>query len=265
MAQEYPPLTEKEKQALRLIVRGYDAKSMTLHLGLSVHTINERLRHARRKMAVSSSREAARRLRDCEAGQGPHSSVHEEIGDAAGARVMADNVASARPETAPGKTGRALVWGAGGAVIMSLILATLLLATGTLVPAGGAAANTEANTEAMPDPASPVEASAVVAAARRWLALVDAGDWDASWNETGQSFKAQNTTARWAQASQGARVPLGRVLARVALSQESVPAPPYGYEMVTFRTHFSGREAAIEKLGLSHEGGTWKVVGYWIE
>ena len=57
-------LTEKEKQTLRLIVRGHDAKSVARSLGLSVHTINERLRDARRKMAVSSSREAARLLFD---------------------------------------------------------------------------------------------------------------------------------------------------------------------------------------------------------
>lgn len=49
-------LTEKEKQTLRLIVRGHDAKSVAVTLGLSVHTINERLRDARRKLAVSSSR-----------------------------------------------------------------------------------------------------------------------------------------------------------------------------------------------------------------
>jgi DNA-binding CsgD family transcriptional regulator len=52
-------LTEREKQTLRLIVRGHDAKSIARSLDLSVHTINERLRDARRKMAVSSSREAA--------------------------------------------------------------------------------------------------------------------------------------------------------------------------------------------------------------
>ncbi|MCH3124608.1 helix-turn-helix transcriptional regulator, partial [Listeria monocytogenes] len=63
-------LTEKEKQTLRLIVRGHDAKSVARSLGLSVHTINERLRDARRKMAVSSSREAARLLLDAEGGAG---------------------------------------------------------------------------------------------------------------------------------------------------------------------------------------------------
>ena len=59
-------LTEKEKATLRLIVRGHDAKSIARELGLSVHTINERLRDARRKMEVSSSRAAARLLFEAE-------------------------------------------------------------------------------------------------------------------------------------------------------------------------------------------------------
>ena len=61
-------LTEKEKQTLRLIVRGHDAKSVAQQLDLSVHTINERLRDARRKLSVSSSREAVRMLLDAEGG-----------------------------------------------------------------------------------------------------------------------------------------------------------------------------------------------------
>lgn len=55
-------LTEKEKQALRLILRGHDAKSAARELAVSVHTVSERLRDARRKLGVTSSREAARRL-----------------------------------------------------------------------------------------------------------------------------------------------------------------------------------------------------------
>lgn len=60
-------LTEKEKETLRLIVRGHDAKSAAIELDLSVHTINERLRSARRKLDVTSSREAARVLYESEA------------------------------------------------------------------------------------------------------------------------------------------------------------------------------------------------------
>jgi len=52
-------LTDREKETLRLLLSGHDAKSIARELGLSVHTVNERLRDARRRLHVSSSREAA--------------------------------------------------------------------------------------------------------------------------------------------------------------------------------------------------------------
>lgn len=61
-------LSAREKQVLRLLLAGHDAKSSARELGLSVHTVNEHLREARRKLGVSSSREAARRLADTERG-----------------------------------------------------------------------------------------------------------------------------------------------------------------------------------------------------
>lgn len=56
----FDALSEKEKETLCLILRGHDAKSMARELSLSVHTINDRLRAARRKLGVTSSKEAAR-------------------------------------------------------------------------------------------------------------------------------------------------------------------------------------------------------------
>ena len=44
MTEGIKALTDKEKETLRLILRGHDAKSSARELGLSVHTINERLR-----------------------------------------------------------------------------------------------------------------------------------------------------------------------------------------------------------------------------
>ena len=84
----YQALTEKEKQTLRLIVRGHDAKSMARHLGLSVHTVNERLRDARRKLEVSSSREAARLVLETE-GDDPQKIGDNRMGEAAGAGAAA--------------------------------------------------------------------------------------------------------------------------------------------------------------------------------
>ena len=59
MHEDLKALSAREKEALRLLLAGHDAKSTARSLGLSVHTVNEHLRDARRKLGVSSSREAA--------------------------------------------------------------------------------------------------------------------------------------------------------------------------------------------------------------
>lgn len=59
-------LTPRQKEILRLLVNGYDTKSASRELGISVHTVTEHLREARRHLGVSSSREAARLLKQAE-------------------------------------------------------------------------------------------------------------------------------------------------------------------------------------------------------
>jgi DNA-binding CsgD family transcriptional regulator len=53
-------LTDTERQALRLLAQGHTAKSAATLLGATESAINERLREARRKTGVGSSRELAR-------------------------------------------------------------------------------------------------------------------------------------------------------------------------------------------------------------
>jgi DNA-binding CsgD family transcriptional regulator len=72
-------LSPREKEVLRLLAHGHDTKSAAQTLGLSIHTVNERLRDARRKLQVSSSREAARLLIAAEGATGQISGA-EEIG-----------------------------------------------------------------------------------------------------------------------------------------------------------------------------------------
>jgi DNA-binding CsgD family transcriptional regulator len=55
-------LTEKELEILRLLAGGHTVKSIAAQLGRSEASINERLREARRKTGVGSSRELARMI-----------------------------------------------------------------------------------------------------------------------------------------------------------------------------------------------------------
>ncbi len=252
----FSALTEKEKQTLRLIVRGHDAKSTARSLGLSVHTINERLRDARRKMAVSSSREAARRLLEAEGGDlgppNPDLSGDAEMGEDA-ARGGIDQ------GTAPiGGVGRAHrpPWIIIGVLLMTLALSLLAL---TALPQGASTAPpTSLASRVAPDPE-------VVDSARRFLALIDQGRWDESYRATGAAFRQRNTAEVWASVSEKVRLPLGAVISRTFVSQEDLPAPPSGYEVVKFRTRFAHKAEAEETVALDREDGGWRVVGVMIE
>ncbi|CAN5596708.1 hypothetical protein BH10PSE14_BH10PSE14_42680 [soil metagenome] len=248
-------LTEKEKQTLRLIVRGHDAKSTARSLGLSVHTINERLRDARRKMAVSSSRAAARLLLEVEGGAvvalTPDLLGDEGIGADATHPGMNQEAAPIDGVGRAYRHPRIII----GVLLMTLALA--LLALTALPQVASAPPSTPIAADAAPD-------AAVLETARIWLGLVDQGRWDDSYRMTGAAFRKLNTAQVWATASEKVRVPLGTVMSRTFTSQESIPAPPYGYEMVKFRTRFANRADAVETVTLDREDGVWRVVGVTI-
>ena len=249
-------LSEKEKQTLRLIVRGHDAKSIARSLDLSVHTINERLRDARRKMAVSSSREAARLLLAAEGGveEGPTPELFgdAEIGEDAG-RAPMDQQA-----TPIGGAGRAhrqprLIL---GVLAMTLVLGLLAL---TALP------GTTSTPQLMPIGASATTNPQIVDTARQFLLLVDQSRWDESYQMTGAAFRKLNTADLWTSVSNKVRVPLGAAVSRKFLSQQNFPAPPDGYEVVKFRTRFANKPEAVETVTLDREDGVWRVVAVIIE
>lgn len=62
MPAETAALNDKEVEVLRLLAAGHTVKSIAVTLGKSEASINERLRDARRKTGVGSSRELARLL-----------------------------------------------------------------------------------------------------------------------------------------------------------------------------------------------------------
>uniref|UniRef100_UPI0035CA699B DUF4019 domain-containing protein n=1 Tax=uncultured Sphingomonas sp. TaxID=158754 RepID=UPI0035CA699B len=244
-------LTEKEKQTLRLIVRGHDAKSSARSLGLSVHTINERLRDARRKIGVSSSREAARMLLEAERGAdalGPELFGDAEIGEDATRRPMDQQAA---PVIGVGRAYRH-PWRIIGVSLMTLALGIMALV---------ALPQVASSPPASPTIAAEAPDAEVVDTARRWLALLDQSRWDESYRGTTASFHQLNTSHVWAAASQRVRVPLGAMESRTFVSQEEVPTPPHGYQMVKFRTRFANKADAIETVTLDREDGLWRVAG----
>lgn len=241
-------LTEKERATLRLMLRGHDAKSIARTLGLSVHTVNERLRDARRKLEVSSSREAARLLFEAEA------AAREITPDFVGDREIGADAGGQRGEEGPapldgaGRTGR--LPPVMGAAAMLIALGFLAFAAAAPQPA------------APPAPASQEAASVLAVQARQWLELLDQGRWADSYESFGARFRTLNSVQVWADASEQARTPLGAAVSRSFLSQEALPAPPAGYEVVKFRTRFANRaEPVVETVTFERQDDGWRVVG----
>ena len=244
MAEGYQALTAKEKEALRLLLGGHDAKSMANHLGLSVHTVNERLRDARRKLSVSSSKAAARLLHQAE---GPQKLGDMFSGDAAPAAIV--------QTFAPGPAHwpRRAAWTIGGFAMIAFFIAALTIAA------------PHATAPPTPAAAAQVAESDATQAARAWLALVDARDWQASWAATAASFRSANTVDNWQAAAEHVHARLGPAQSRELLSDFDTPASPNGLRAVRFRTTFANNQGKTEVLSLNREGSHWRVVGIYVE
>lgn len=275
MGESIDALSEKEKETLRLLLAGHDAKSSARELGLSVHTINERLRGARRKLGVSSSREAARILGEAEGG-GPNSPVASPPAsppfpapnsppNSLGNMDLGVAPAGGRRRIGRQGAGLPLAWLAGGMLIMSLIIAAVVLSTALQ---GGGATQAPTQTPAAAAAETPIQETDASAAAREWIALVDAGNWEESWREAADLFQSQVTAQQWAQAVEPVREPLGAVSSRTLVSAaeaKTLPGMPAGdYRTLQFATAFAAMPGAVETVILAQEEGAWKVIGYFI-
>lgn len=252
-------LTERERETLRLLVKGYDAKSIARHFDLSVHTINERLRDARRKLDVASSREAARILAEAER------TDPEGIGDKLfGVTTTGADVLPAQSAGYWQGAAHRFAWLSGGMLVMSLLIAAAVVTSAFHVgrKSGAEDANSRITT---------VDASASMSqgAARQWLALLDKEEWEASWRAAAAIFKSQISAAQWATMIQPVRLPLGSVSSRrfqnVTRATILPGAPAGNYEVIQFRTDFAHKLGAIETITLEHKAEGWKVAGYFIK
>lgn len=272
MNSAFETLTDKEKETLRLVLRGHDAKSMASELDLSVHTVNDRLRAARRKLGVTSSKEAARLLLEEEGI--PELFADKALGSAAQSLVLDGELPpEGSPFREPGFR-QIAAWTVAGVLALSVI-AILLAFSAQTGPFHEIASREAAQTAQADTPNSAATERDGVnqtvardaereSSARAWLALVDANDWQGSYDAAGAAFRKPNTVQDWRSASQQARIPLGKVLRRQAISFQSINAPPNGYVVVQFRTDFENRESAIESVTMEREDGLLRVVGYYI-
>ncbi len=110
---------------------------------------------------------------------------------------------------------------------------------------------------------------AATKSAEAFLALVDRGQYDASWDAAAQLFQGAVTREKWKQALTATRTPLGKLVSRslkVAKHTTSLPGAPDGqYVVVQFATSFDNKKEAVETVTpMQEKDGSWRVSGYFI-
>ena len=109
-----------------------------------------------------------------------------------------------------------------------------------------------------------------VAAAQTWLALVDEGRYDASWETAAGYFKQTIAKDTWEHMLAVVRKPLGRLVSRNLATKtytQSLPGAPDGeYVVLEFLTSFQNKKSGIETVTpMLDKDGKWKVAGYYIK
>jgi len=104
--------------------------------------------------------------------------------------------------------------------------------------------------------------------AGKWLALVDGGLYQESWNRAATLFKQQVSAAQWRQAMAAARDPFGIMISRKLMASTystSLPGAPDGeYVVLQFKTEFKNKKQAVETVTPMLDNGRWRVSGYYV-
>jgi hypothetical protein len=108
---------------------------------------------------------------------------------------------------------------------------------------------------------------AAVEAATNWLALLDEGNLEASWEAAAQRLKTTVSKPQWTK-SLRARSAIGALQSRKLLSatyaKATLPGEQEGHFVVIhFEASFEYKPAAVEMVTpMLEENGRWKVSGY---
>ena len=118
--------------------------------------------------------------------------------------------------------------------------------------------------------ASETREIAALRAAQAWLAVVDAGNYDMSWQAASGYFRTAVSKEQWRQAMEGIRRPLGNVLNRElkgkTYSTELPGAPDGQYVVIQFNAVFENKRVAVETVTPMLEAdGRWRVTSYFIK
>lgn len=122
--------------------------------------------------------------------------------------------------------------------------------------------------EAQKSEAQALKELAARAAAEKWLAILDAGDYGKAWDQTAKAFRDRVKREQWVEGLPKTRGALGAALSRtveVSSFKPSLPGMPDGdYVTVRFSTRFEKKNDAQELVTLVYEDGAWRPLGYGV-
>lgn len=98
-----------------------------------------------------------------------------------------------------------------------------------------------------------------------WLALLDAGDYEESWNRSATVFRTGNGSPEgWANTAAEMRGPLGHVVSRRLKESGPTNLQESAAYAFAYDTAFESRPTSIEEVTVVLDGGFWKVAGYMV-
>ncbi len=147
--------------------------------------------------------------------------------------------------------------------VVRLLAAALLAATGL----GGCEWPRFGADDIPADPGPPALREHAVAFAEGFLARVDAGAVDATWDEVATSLQERAGRATWNETLRSMRRDVGplveRELRRYGYAEELEDAPPGVYFVLDFDTQFARRALAERVVCALENDEHWRVAGYF--
>jgi hypothetical protein len=115
-----------------------------------------------------------------------------------------------------------------------------------------------------------IDTSEAMAAADKWLYLVDVGRGRDAYAAAAESFRKGVEQTKWEVAADTVRNTLGGVVGRklrTAHYTRTLPGAPEGeYLLIYFDTRFDKKALATELVTCEREkDGAWRVGGYWVK
>ncbi|MEN8144136.1 MAG: DUF4019 domain-containing protein [Gemmatimonadota bacterium] len=128
------------------------------------------------------------------------------------------------------------------------------------------------NDESAEEAAQEVDVEAETEAAREatmaWLELLDAGEYEETWNQAAAAFQEAVTVGDWLASVVQTRTdfePFGERTELGSRYMTDIPnAPPGEYVVFQFRTAVAGNRTVVESVTPMKDEGGWKVSGYFV-